>query len=353
MSEKKGWKLIFTIAILTVSLGGVTLLKIDFPDNKDQVTEAPTPTPSPTEAPTETPTNTPTQTPQNSSQSNSTVKVVEKTIIQREVIEKNGKSLTLTPNNSSNENKDNTSSDPAEKDNNDNDDSENPEAKYKISVDAPGEIVALTDGDVQDGIIRVFNSPNTGTASGQSILSCDSNELINSSTNQNVNYMSVTPGVYIIETNINLENVNFYFVNDIKEMTSPSEKTDDDYEDIAIPTDGEQVIDVSKDEPSRFFRATAGKNFTPVFKFYTADELDPTAEISLAIFDKDNNELQSISINEKNDDDTDDIDGTFSFVQNEDYIIKITSKNIGEISKICYLQISESENSDLPDSTVE
>ena len=48
--------------------------------------------------------------------------------------------------------------------------------------------------------------------SGQAIMSCDLSEVINAdnlSNSQEVNYINVTPGVYIIETNINLNNVNF------------------------------------------------------------------------------------------------------------------------------------------------
>lgn len=352
MSEKNGWKKVVTIAFCTVSLGigglgGITLFRanFNFSNNPNEPTVAQTPTPSPTEAST----NAPTQEPQNSSQSKSTEKVVKKTIIKREIIEKNGKTLTLTPGSSSDENKDSSSSDSEEEGTNENDDTENSVAKYKISVDAPGQIVALTNDDVQDGIIRVFNSPNTKTASGQSILSCDSSELINGSANQNVNCMNVTPGVYVIETNINLENVNFYFVDNSKELTSSSENTDDDYEELTIPTEGDQVIDISEDEPKRFFCATANKNFAPVFNFYTTDELGAETEINLTIFDKDKNELQTIGIEEANGDDADEINGTFSFVQNEDYFFKITSENIGNTPKICYLRINESEDDNSTD----
>lgn len=55
------------------------------------------------------------------------------------------------------------------------------------------------------------------------------------------------------------------------------------------------------------------------------------------------NELQSININETNENGNNDINGTFIFTQNEDYYFEISSENIGKISQVCYLQIYELE----------
>ena len=116
------------------------------------------------------------------------------------------------------------------------------------------------------------------------------------------------------------------FVDNIDDLISSSEKVVEKYGEITVPTEEEKEIDITKEETSKFFKVVTGKSFTPVFKFYNIGELGEEINITLKILDKDRNELQSININETNENGTNDINGTFIFNKTKIIILKFHPK---------------------------
>lgn len=248
-------------------------------------------------------------------------------------------------NNNTNDNNNSDESSNINKDNDTTENDNNPEMEkstYEIRVDSPGQIIMTkSNSNNETENIDISYKQNQETVSVQFLTAIDSSDIVNEnsiSDLQQLNYFSVTPGIYIFETTYNFDDVNLYFINDINVLSSLSGQ-EESYEEIVVPTNEDIKVEISKDKPLEIFNIRFDHGFQPKINFYSDDEMEKN--LVLKILDGDKSELQRIELNYTNPDDSNEVVSDFTFDDGKEYYIQVSSDDNIELTQTCYFKISQ------------
>lgn len=156
-------------------------------------------------------------------------------------------------------------------------------------------------------------------------------------------YIPITIGIYIFSfSNVDIDGLDVFFT----EYTSTDESTEQkneppENENLVVPSQGIWQFNVTQNQPEMSCNFKAEKSFTPLIQFYS-DEVDDV-EIYIKILDAYGKELQNLKLNQKNDNDTYEILGDFSFTENEEYQLQVCSDIQIENVK-CSISFTETTN---------
>lgn len=215
----------------------------------------------------------------------------------------------------------------------------------QFEFESPGRFVLTSKNDNPsnaDGTIDVDRITEE-TGDGQESLSYKYSDLVNNEEDSEelTSFISVTQGTYIVKfVNCDFDNVNFYFENsnDISQNNTV-ENSEESYEEIIVPTNEYTKIEISKDNPIKIFKASFTQGFKPLINFYS-DNLDEK-NLILKILDENKFELQHVDLNYVNPDGSRNFTSDFSFEDDKEYYIQVSSVDNVELPQTCYLMISQ------------
>lgn len=159
--------------------------------------------------------------------------------------------------------------------------------------------------------------------------SFDYSEIVNNKDADKPIYVSVVPGTYIFNFyNCNINDIEFYYVGDSQGNV--------------IPSNNPLKADITSENPSKDYTVRADRDFTPVIKFYSEENVEDAENISLVISDSEGHELQVVQLNQQNESEANGIVGDYNFVEGQEYNLKIQAETDQEISDItCCLEVGD------------
>lgn len=166
-------------------------------------------------------------------------------------------------------------------------------------------------------------------------------------------YIPVYIGTYyFVFTNCDIENLEVYFVeNTDQDNGNATQETNDtaqsssqsDGAELTVPSQGIWQICVPQNQTELSYSFHAEKSFTPIIKFYS--DTENGEEINITIIDSAQNALQTVDLNQKDENGNYELTGGFSFIEGEEYIMKISS-NVRSIDTKCYLEFLEMDDNE-------
>lgn len=230
----------------------------------------------------------------------------------------------------------------------------------KVKVESSGQLIFMSKEEIDEkGRVCVTYSVNdseTEDSMEENTTECELTDIINtdtSSDDETVKYLDVLPGIYIFNfINCDLKDVDVYLTDNIEELVVDELQDESEEELIGectiVPFQDTMKVSILETNQSYKISILPEYDFVPIIQFYSENGIAGM----LRILDEFGDELEIIELSESEEENVQEIEGSFMFEKGVQYYIEITSFSQNEdLSEyIYYFQISDyfqiSETSD-------